>query len=175
MISIVEQAKQSPSNATPVGWDTEKLCFPGVNTCLTITAVGKLTFGKAMKQGQLVGMHLGLFMGAGQEGGGGSENSTMISDAHLDMYLRVMEQHAWIRGGGASRIYLAGALDVWKQNAAAKWRKVASTMDVWSRKMAAPVSAVAFDDDKSMTVDIYVDRGGVKFTTPGTDRDVPAL
>lgn len=167
MKSIVEQAKQNPSNATPIDWDAEKICYPGVNTCLTVTTIGK--------NGLLVGMHLGLFMGAGQAGGKGSENSKMIDDAYLGMYLFVLEQHTWVRGGGAERIYVSGALDVWKQNAGKQWQQVKTAVDVWSKKMGAPVVEVAFDDEKSMTVDIYVIRGGVQFTTPGTDTAVRAL
>lgn len=172
MNSIVEQAKQKPSNATPVGWDAEKICYPGVNTCLTVTTIGRNTSGKA---GLIVGMHLGLFMGAGQEGGKGSENSTMIDDAYLGMYLFVLEQQAWVRGGGAERIYISGAIDVWKQNAQNQWRQVTTAVGVWGKKMAAPIDIVAFNDAQHMTVDIYVTRAGVRFTAPGTDTAVGAL
>src|SRR5581483_5108766 len=85
MVNIVEQAKQSPRNATPLGWDATALCYPGVNTCLTISAIGKPNFGKTKKEGMLVGMHLGLVMGAGEEGGKGSEDSKMIDDAYLGL------------------------------------------------------------------------------------------
>lgn len=175
MVNIVEQAKQSPRNATPLGWDPTHLCYPGVNTCLTISAIGKANFGKTRKEGMLVGMHLGLFMGAGEEGGKGSEDSTMIDDAYLGLYLHMMEQHAWVRGGGAERLYIAGAVDVWRCSAASQWRKVTTTLDVWSTKMRAPVDIVRFDDDVCATVDVHVTRAGVRFTTVGTDDAVPQL
>lgn len=175
MIRIAEQAKQSPRNATPLGWDATHLCYPGVNTCLTISAIGKPHFGKTSKEGMLVGMHLGLFMGAGEEGGKGSEHSKMIDDAYLGLYLYMLGQHAWVRGGGAERLYIAGAVDVWRSSAAAQWRQVTATLDVWSTKMRAPVEIVRFDDDVCATVDVHVTRAGVRFTTVGTDTVVAQL
>ncbi len=175
MIDIVEQAKQSPRNATPLGWDATHLRYPGVNTCLTVSTIGKARFGKTNAQGMLVGLHLGLFMGAGQEGGAGSEDSAMISPAHLGLYLDMLVQHAWVRGGGAERIYIAGAVDVWRASAPTLWRQVQTTTDVWHVKMHAPVEIVRFDDDVCATVDINVTRAGVGFTTVGGGAAVPVL
>jgi hypothetical protein len=87
MVSVVEQGRQKPMNATPMGWDVTEVKYPGVNTCTTVTACG---------QKGLVGLHLGLFMGAGEEGGKGSENAAMIDNAYLDMYLHMMKQQAYV-------------------------------------------------------------------------------
>lgn len=172
MIKIVEQAKQSPRNSTPVGWDADTLCFPKVNTCLTISTVGK-------DGGKLVGLHLGLFMGAGEEGGKGSENSTMIDEAHLEMYLHVQEQQAWVRGNGASDIYVAGAVEVWQCSAPTLYSLIERTVDVWATKMGATLHKPfkQFDDGKtgSTTVDVYVTRQGVRFTKPDSDTAVSVV
>ena len=54
MVSVVEQARQNPVNATPLGWDVTEVKYPAVNTCTTVTVCG---------QKGLVGLHLGLMMG----------------------------------------------------------------------------------------------------------------
>src|SRR5271154_7148008 len=123
MVSIVEQGRQVPMNATPFGFDMAEVVYPGVNTCTTVTAYG----GRG-----LAGLHLGLFMGAGEEGGKGSADSKMIDNAYLDTYLNVLKQQAYVKAATITQkrafnvnvesktlggIYVAGALVVWRDSA----------------------------------------------------------
>jgi hypothetical protein len=78
-------------NATPIGRDPSEVVYPGVNTCATLTAC-------CLKN--LIGMHLGLFMGTGEEGGWGSEMSEMIDAACLGLFLHVFQQHVTVHGAG---------------------------------------------------------------------------
>ena len=88
--SIVEQAEQSPRNATPLGWDKNDVLYPGVNTCLTVTAVGK---------DNLVGLHLGIRMYQGEKDVKSgyfpvAKGAPGLIDAeHLNLYLDFMEKH----------------------------------------------------------------------------------
>jgi hypothetical protein len=173
MVSVVEQGRQNPMNATPVGWDVADVKYPGVNTCTTVTACG---------QKGLVGLHLGLFMGAGQEGGKGSENAAMIDNAYLDLYLHMMKQQAYVRAAGTvtrqlgnlrkedkklDTIYVAGALQVWAGSAPAIWSRLRSNLERFAKESGARLEYFQFDDSKVMTVDIFVNKGAVKFTKVG--------
>jgi hypothetical protein len=73
MVSVVEQARQNPVNATPLGWDVTEVRYPAVNTCTTVTVCG---------QKGLVGLHLGLMMG-------GDLPDPTIDNSYLDMYLNM--------------------------------------------------------------------------------------
>jgi hypothetical protein len=159
MVSIVEQAKQNPMNATPIGRDGSEIQYPGVNTCATVTAC-------CLKN--LIGMHLGLFMGAGEEGGRGSEMSAMIDLAHLGLFFHVFEQHVKVHGGGEPRkIFVAGALDVWKSSARPQWNFLKTESLKLVGNDNSKWNAVQFDDSNAMTVDIYVTWKGVQFTKVG--------
>ena len=156
MVSIPEQARQNPMNATPIGWDPGEVKYPGVNTCTTITAC-------CLKN--LIGMHLGLFMGAGEEGGKGSEQSAMLDVAHLDLFLHVFRQHITVNGGGPPRkIYIAGALAVWKSSARPLWNYLKTEVGKLVGGDSSKLAWVQFDDDTIMTVDIYVTWKGVQFS-----------
>lgn len=166
---IAEQARQNPRNATPIGWDAEELCYPAVNTCITISAIGGAKFERRKEQrdGMLVGLHLGMFMGAGEEGGKGSEDSKPIDDAYLDMYLYVMEKHVWLKAGGAKRLIVTGATEMWEQAASVQWRKITTTLGVWRKKMNFDLEIIQFDDSVLQSVDIYVSRSGpIDFRAP---------
>jgi hypothetical protein len=156
MVSIPEQARQNPRNATPIGRDTSEVKYPGVNTCTTITACCLQN---------LIGMHLGLFMGAGEEGGKGSEQSEIIDLGRLELYLHVLRQHITINGGGPARkIYIAGALDVWKTSARSQWNYLKAELLKLVGNDPSKLSWVQFDDEQSMTVDIFVTWKGVQFS-----------
>ena len=173
MVSVVEQGRQNPMNATPVGWDVADVKYPAVNTCTTVTACG---------QKGLVGLHLGLLMGAGQEGGKGSEDAKIIDNAYLDMYLHMMKQQAYVRAAGTvtrqvlnvqresrklDAIYVAGALQVWVDSAPGMWSRLKENLNKFANEAGARIDYVQFDDRKITTVDIYVTKGAVKFTKAG--------
>jgi hypothetical protein len=153
MVSITEQAKQSPMNATPLGRDPLEIEYPSVNTCVTVTAVCPKN---------LIGLHLGLMMGAEK-----SADSTMIDLAHLGLYLQVLGQHIKVNGGGnASKVYIAGALAVWKDNASALWNSL-KTEALKLAGNSSKLDMLQFDDTKAETVDIRVSSKGVQFTKVG--------
>ncbi len=182
MISVVEQGRQKPMNATPLGWDATDVKYPAVNTCTTVTACG---------QKGLVGLHLGLFMGAGEEGGKGSENAAMIDNEYLDMYLHMMKQQAYVRAAETVMrqvlnvqrqdrkldvVYVAGALQVWVDSAPSMWARLKGNLEKFAKEAGARLEYFQFDDRKVATVDILVTKGAVKFTKAGeaaaVNRDV---
>jgi hypothetical protein len=158
MVSIAEQARQNPMNATPIGRDPVEVKYPAVNTCATVTVCCL---------SNLIGLHLGLFMGAGEEGGKGSESSEMIDLARLDLFLHVLRQHVRVYGGGEPRkIYVAGALAVW-QTVGPQWPYLKSELAKLLPNKPHELRYVQFDDSVVTTVDIYVTFGGVQFTQVG--------
>ena len=173
MVSVAEQARQNPMNATPLGWDAADVKYPAVNTCTTVTACG---------QKGMVGLHLGLFMGAGEEGGKGSENAKMIDNAYLDLYLQMMKQQAYVRAAGTvvrqmgnlrkedkklDAIYVAGALQVWVDSAPNMWTRLKDNLGRFAKESGATLQYFQFDDSKIATVDIFVTKAAVKFTKAG--------
>jgi hypothetical protein len=182
MVSIAEQARQNPKNATPFGFDMAEVVYPGVNTCATVTAVGGRGF---------AGLHLGLYMSAGEEGGKGSENSKPIDDAYLDMYLHVLKQQAYVKAAtmtqrtalnrsvarkSLDRIYVAGALAVWKSSFRnTLWKKLKEYASKLAEESGAQLEYFQFNDDVAFTVDIHVNRAGVRFTKVDSDDQVPRL
>lgn len=178
MVSIPEQARQVPKNATPYGFDAAEVLFPGVNTCATVTIFGARG---------LAGLHLGMFMGAGEEGGKGSEDSKMIDNAYLDMYLHVLKLQAYNRASTLTKgkafkvevekksldgILVAGAIDVWRASAVGQWNFIKAYLAKIANDNGITVQYYQFDDEQAMTVDIYVQRTGVRFTKVGTQTAV---
>jgi len=180
MMSIAEQARQKPMNATPFGFDVVEVLYPAVNTCATVTAFG----GRG-----LAGLHLGLFMGAGEEGGKGSEDSKPIDNAHLDLYLHVLKQQAYVKAATVVRkkafnvnvesksldgIYVAGALEVWKTSFRnTLWKALTDYLKAFAKESGARLEYFQFDADVESTVDIHVNKMGVRFTKVDSDEDVP--
>lgn len=182
MVSIAEQAKQVPKNATPFGFDATEILYPSVNTCATISLVGARG---------LAGLHLGLVMGdVITQGVREGEHSQMIDQAYLDMYLNVLRQQAHVKADTVSQakllgktverrvleaIYVAGALEIWKGNAAAQWKRLKSSVDKWAGESNIKPRYFQFDDKVAETVDIHVRRAGVSFTKAGTATAVGTL
>lgn len=180
MVRIAEQARQKPMNATPFGFDVAGVVYPAVNTCATVTAFG----GRG-----LAGLHLGLFMGAGEEGGKGSENSKMIDNAYMDMYLHVLKQQAYVKATTVTRskflnvnvdrkslegIYVAGALEVWKTSfRETLWKTLKEYVSKLAQESGARVEYFQFDADVESTVDIHVNKAGVRFTNVDGNVEVP--
>ncbi len=163
MISVVEQARQNPVNATPLGWDVTQVKYPAVNTCTTVTACG---------QKGLVGLHLGLMMG-------GDIPDPTIDNSYLDMYLNMTRQQAYVRAAGTvtrqlgnlrkedkklDTIYVAGALGVWVASAPKIWARLKDNLGKFAKETGARLEYFQFDDSKVTTVDIYVTKAAVKFT-----------
>lgn len=181
MVSVAEQARQVPVNATPFGFDVAKILYPGVNTCVTVTLFGARG---------LAGLHLGLFMGAGAEGGKGSEDSKMIDQAYLDTYLNVLKLQAYVKASTVTQkkalnvnveskslegIYVAGALDVWRASGRQMWNYLKAYLDKLAKDNNLKVQYFLFDDDVAATVDIHVQKMSVKFTKVGTETAVSTL
>ena len=181
MVSVPEQARQIPMNATPFGFDTTEIVYPAVNTCATVTLFGARG---------LAGLHLGMFMGAGEEGGKGSENSRMLDQTYLDTYLHVLKQQAYVKAATETQktiinvnvkstsldgIYVAGALEVWKSSSLALWNRLKSSLDKLAQENNVKVKYFQFDDAASFTVDVHVQKTGVRFTQVGNQTVVAAI
>lgn len=169
MVSIAEQARQTPMNATPFGFDAAEVLYPGVNTCATVTAFGARG---------LAGLHLGLFMGAGEEGGRGSEQSKMIDKAYLDLYLDILKKQAYVKAATIAQrkavgvtverksidgVIVAGALEVWQSSNRALWNQLKAWVEKLAEEHGLKPRYFQFDDTKADTVDIHVNRQGVQF------------
>lgn len=168
MVKIVEQALQSPPNATPIGWDATTLVYPGVNTCATISTLPRGNR-KSQSAGMLVGLHLGLLMAPYEQG----KDAEAIDQDHLDLYLDILQRHTAVKGYGAKAIYVAGALEVWMTNAKQLWAHLKRALHVWSTKSGAPVRYLQFDPNVAFTADITVTSAGVTFAVTGSGTPVP--
>ena len=163
MIEIVEQAKQQNVNQAPLGSDEKAICFPSVNTCLTVTTVGK--------DGKLSGLHLGMYMAPE----GNSTDSRQIGEKDVDGYLNALKKKL-DESGGADRIYIAGCVNMWQGTMPGILDRIRSTATSWAKEAGGKLEAsIQFDDSdpSNETVDIQVTQKGVKFISTKTKLEVP--
>lgn len=169
MKQIPEQARQTPVNATPMGWDNDGVIFPSVNTCLCIASV-PIT-------GPVIGMHLGITMddAGGHFAKADTNGAPTLPQDLLRNWLRLMELQISVRQTKPIRVFVAGSVAVWRGNVADHYRVVTAWARETARKYGGQyIDPIQYDDDVSYTVDIYVDANGVRFTEPGNDTAVPA-
>lgn len=162
MQRIVEQARQTPINATPIGWSDGGVVFPKVNTCLTITSIAPV--------GPAIGLHLGMFM---DDTGPHSAMPSVLPKDHLTSYLNVMEKHVGVKQTMPIRIYIAGCVWLWQSQQPGLWTVITKWAEVTAAKYTGTVKPpMQFDDRASYTVDIEVTGTGVKFYKPDTREEV---
>lgn len=169
MERISEQARQTPVNATPMGWHDNGVIFPSVNTCLCIASVPTA--------GPVIGMHLGITMddAGGDFAKADTYGAPTLPQDLLNNWLRLMELQIGVRQTKPIRVYVAGSVDVWRGNVADHYRIVTAWARETARKYAGQyIDPIQFNDRVSYTVDIYVDGNGVRFTEQGNDTVVPA-
>ena len=98
MVDVVEQAYTDA--ATPMGWDNATIRFPSISSCMAVCIRPKHA------TGALVGLHLGLFMGAKLGG-------DIITPGQVDKYLADFFKLCGSKGFGASAVMLMGMWDIW--------------------------------------------------------------
>ena len=168
MQDIVEQAKQSPPNGTPIGWDDACVRYPGVNTCMTVTAVPNA--------GPIVGLHLGLVMhNTGSDGKLDPSMPQMLDQAYVDLYLWALRARLGANKAKRCKFYIAGAKRVWRPTNPVLWDHLCRSVDAMKGSFRGTLDVSGFDDDEEMTVDIYVDNAGVRYTAAGGDTAVTAI
>ena len=139
-MNISEQAWQIPVNDPPVGRDNLHICYPNVNTCLTMT----FCFDNFM-----VGIHLGQTMGA--------PRNDFLQHADLTRYMQAVKQHIGPRPTpNCTNIFVLGALDAWAAHT--QRNNIIDGLNRWSNELTGnPVPEYRqWDDSVHGTVNIHV-------------------
>jgi len=164
---IVEQAKQVPINAVPIGWDSEEIIFPGVDTCLAIGVVGSSEAGK-----MLVGMHLGMFKGEYVKG-----NSALVDNAYLELCLYMMRAHFSLKCKKVKHIYIAGPFDFWRGSSEllSLFTIIKAKLEDWRKKTKAEIVVWDTSEVPGGTVDVHLVDDRMTFYGSGNKNEVAAL